>query len=227
MTIKKKSVAVLTSGGIDSSLLLAEYAKQYEEVFPVYIRSGYRWEKAELHWLERFIDALDAPGLTPLMILELPMKDLHAQHWSMSGDMVPDADSDDSEVYLPGRNLLLVSKAAVFCVQQKIDTLALAPLKGNPFPDASPKFFKDLWNVVDEALHSKLKVEAPFIAKTKKEVMKKAAKSMPIELTFSCINPVEFYHCGQCNKCAERQKAFIDAGLDDPTGYVESLSTHS
>ena len=70
MTRKKKSVAVLVSGGIDSSLLLAETAQHAEEVFPVYIRSGYRWEEAELHWLQKLIEAIDAPMLSPLIILD-------------------------------------------------------------------------------------------------------------------------------------------------------------
>jgi len=75
MTKKKKAVAVLVSGGIDSSLLLAEMAHNAEEVFPVYVRSGYRWEEAELHWLHKLIGAIDAPMLSPLIILESPMKE--------------------------------------------------------------------------------------------------------------------------------------------------------
>lgn len=224
MPKKKKSIAVLVSGGIDSSLLLADLSKQADEVFPVYIRCGYRWENAELHWLEKYIEELDAPVLSPLIILDLPMKDLHIRHWSMAGEDVPESDSEATEVYLPGRNLLLISKASVFCVQQKVDTLALGILKGNPFPDASPNFFDELAHVVDEALHSKLTVEAPYLTKTKTEIMKKAAKSIPLGHTFSCINPVEYYHCGSCNKCAERQQAFAAAKIEDLTGYVDAVS---
>ena len=218
----KKAAAVLVSGGVDSSILLADMASQYEEVFPVYIRCGYRWEKAELHWLEKFIEVMDSASLAPLIILELPMKDLHSSHWSMTGKTIPGEKSAAEEVYLPGRNLLLVSKGAVFCAQQKVDKLALALLKGNPFPDATENFFKHLNAVVQEALHSKLTIETPYLEKSKKEILVKAAKTIPIEYTFSCLNPVEFYHCGVCNKCAERQKAFASAKLEDPTGYVEA-----
>lgn len=212
----------MVSGGIDSSILLADMASQYEEVFPVYIRCGYRWEKAELHWLEKFIEGMDSPSLAPLIILDLPMKDLHSRQWSMAGKEIPSEKSDSVDVYLPGRNLLLVSKCAVFCAQQKVDKLALGLLKGNPFPDASETFFKHLNAVVQEALHSKLSIETPYLAKSKKEILVKAAKTIPIQFTFSCLNPVEFYHCGACNKCAERQHAFAAAKLEDPTGYVEA-----
>ncbi len=223
MSKKKKSVAVLVSGGIDSCVLLADLCREADEVFPVYIRCGYRWENAELHWLEKFIEEFDAPVLSPLIILDLPMKDLHTQHWSMRGEKVPAEDSVATEVYLPGRNLLLISKAAVFCVQQKVDTLAMGILKGNPFPDASPKFFSELAHVVDTALDSKLQVETPYLSKTKVEILKKASKWIPLGHTFSCLNPVEYYHCGACNKCSERKQAFADAQIDDPTGYVDSI----
>jgi 7-cyano-7-deazaguanine synthase len=44
-------------------------------------------------------------------------------------------------------------------------------------------------------------------------------RDMPLELTFSCIDPVDGLHCGRCNKCAERQKAFRSIDLEDPTRY--------
>ena len=44
--------------------------------------------------------------------------------------------------------------------------------------------------------------------------------SFPLELTFSCLAPVQSTHCGACNKCAERQHAFRQAGITDPTCYA-------
>lgn len=222
MSKNKKSVGVLVSGGIDSSALLAELSSQYEEVFPVYIRCGYIWEKAELHALEKLIEGLEAPSLAPLIILDLPMRDLHADHWSMTGKRIPDEKSGTTEVYLPGRNLLLVSKGLVFCAQQKVDKLAIGILKGNPFPDATEIFFRNLNAVAQMALHARMSVETPYLNKTKKEILARAVKTVPIHLTISCLNPVEHYHCGVCNKCAERQKAFAAAKVEDPTGYVEA-----
>ena len=45
-------------------------------------------------------------------------------------------------------------------------------------------------------------------------------RDYPLGLTFSCIAPERGLHCGGCNKCAERQEAFRDAGMADPTRYV-------
>ena len=44
-------------------------------------------------------------------------------------------------------------------------------------------------------------------------------KDLPLEWSFSCIQPIDHLHCGKCNKCAERKKAFADAGMSDPTVY--------
>jgi 7-cyano-7-deazaguanine synthase len=53
----------------------------------------------------------------------------------------------------------------------------------------------------------------------KKDVMQLGRK-LPLALTFSCIAPVGGLHCGQCNKCAERRRAFRSVNVDDPTHYA-------
>ena len=54
---------------------------------------------------------------------------------------MPDQDSPDAAVYLPGRNALLLVKAALWCRLHGIEELALAVLAANPFADATPEFF--------------------------------------------------------------------------------------
>jgi 7-cyano-7-deazaguanine synthase len=54
---------------------------------------------------------------------------------------------------------------------------------------------------------------------TKQEVLKLGSR-YPLDLTFSCIGPVAGRHCGDCNKCQERRRAFESVGLEDPTRYA-------
>ena len=75
------------------------------------------------------------------MTLDMPLADVYLNHWSVTGRDVPDAATPDEAVYLPGRNALLVIKAAVWCGLNGIDELAMAPLGSNPFADATPEFF--------------------------------------------------------------------------------------
>ena len=77
------------------------------------------------------------PGLRPLAILDLPVVDLYGDHWSLGGGDVPDSESGDDAVFLPGRNVLLLSKAMLWCHLHGVPGLALGTLGGNPFADAT------------------------------------------------------------------------------------------
>ncbi len=54
----KRRLAVLASGGLDSSVMLAELARGGREVFPVYVRAGLVWERHELGALRSYIRRL-------------------------------------------------------------------------------------------------------------------------------------------------------------------------
>lgn len=211
--------AVLVSGGLDSAVLLAELAGQFRRVHPLYTRSGLAWEAAELTHLRQFLRLCATPSLGELVVLDMPVADLYGAHWSLTGQGVPDANSEDAAVYLPGRNLLLLLKAMLWCRMHQADTLALGILKGNPFPDATPAFFKDFQRVVNRGIDGKVRIVTPFQRLDKAEVIRRGT-ALPLEWTFSCIQPQEGLHCGRCNKCAERQRAFAAAGVPDPTRYA-------
>jgi 7-cyano-7-deazaguanine synthase len=215
----KRAACALVSGGLDSCVMLAELARRYRNVYPVFIRYGLVWERAELQHLKKFLRRAKIPRIQSLTVLDLPVRDLYGVHWSTTGRKVPQARTPDKAVYLPGRNLLLLSKAAVFCALNKIDTIAIGSLDHNPFPDATPRFFREFATVAGEALNFRLKVIAPFRALAKRKVLHRG-KSLPLHLSFSCISPRRELHCGRCNKCAERQQAFLAAKIVDRTKYA-------
>jgi 7-cyano-7-deazaguanine synthase len=215
-------LAVLVSGGLDSAVLLAE-ALRRRPVCPLYVRCGLTWEPAELHHLRRFLDAIRTPALRPLTVLEMPVQDLYGAHWSLTGEGVPGAQTPDEAVYLPGRNLLLLSKAMLWCHLHGVAELALAPLEGNPFPDATPEFFAACEAVVNQAVGGRVSVRLPYRGLSKAAVLRRG-RGLPLEWTFSCIRPAEGSHCGACNKCAERRRGFAAAGEPDPTEYRQERS---
>ena len=204
----KRSVCVLVSGGLDSCVMLSALAKRYRRVYPVFVRQGLIWENAELRHLRWYLRAV---GIGPLTILDLPVRDLYRNHWSVTGRRVPGAKTRDDAVYLPGRNLMLLSKTAVFCELHKIPVIAVGSLGHNPFPDATPKFFRDFARVASNALGFRIRISAPFRSLTKSQVIMRG-RNLPLHLTFSCVAPKRGRHCGRCNKCAERQWALREAG---------------
>jgi len=212
-------IAILASGGLDSSVMLGWVARTGRRVFPVYIRAGLTWEKDELRTLKRFVRALGMDNVEPVTPLELPMGDLAGDHWSMTGRNVPGYRAALSSNYILGRNLTLLSKAAVFCARHAIGEIAMAPLESNPFPDARPEFFRAFARAVELGVGLKLKVRTPFAGLTKADVVRRGA-GMPLALTVSCARPKGNLHCGACTKCAERVEGFADAGVPDPTPYA-------
>ncbi|MBI3291665.1 MAG: 7-cyano-7-deazaguanine synthase [Elusimicrobia bacterium] len=218
----QKTVGVLVSGGLDSAVLVAELAKQAKPVVPIYLRGGLRWESVELWWLRRFLRAVSRDGIAPLVTLHLPLGDAYRDHWSLNGGPVPDARSSDQAVYLPGRNLLLCGKAAVFCALRGIPQLALGLLHGNPFADSTPAFFVAFEQAATQALGQPVTFLTPFARLSKPQVIR-LGRRLPLALTFSCLNPRGRFHCGVCNKCEERRQAFRAARMKDPTEYRREL----
>lgn len=213
---------MLTSGGLDSAILCAQLLHDFGRVVPIYVRSGLLWDDAEMASLERFLAAVKAEGLGDLVVLEEPIADVYGSHWSTGGAGVPGSDSDDTAVYLPGRNILLTMKAAIWCRLANVDALALGVLASNPFPDSTAEFFEILQTLVNRALGGQLRLIRPFDRLQKIDVLLRG-KHLPLHLTFSCIEPWEGLHCGRCNKCAERKKGFHTAGIVDLTSYVANL----
>jgi 7-cyano-7-deazaguanine synthase len=215
-----RPLAVLVSGGLDSAILLAEASRRLPEVHPLYVRFGLAWEGVELAHLRRFAEAVAAPALRPVTVLEMPVSDVYGPHWSVTGERVPGADTPDEAVFLPGRNVLLLAKAMLWCHLRGVPAVAMAPLESNPFPDATPGFFRDFADVVNRAVEGGVRVVCPYAGLHKTDVLRLGAR-WPLEHTFSCIRPTDGRHCGDCNKCAERRKGFADAGVPDPTDYVK------
>lgn len=213
--------AVLCSAGLDSVVLLAEEAAR-GPVTPVYVSVGLAWEHDEREALRRLLAAPPFAGRTaPARVVTFDMRDVYpASHWAIRG-APPAYDTPDEDVYLAGRNLVLVTKAAVLCAQLRLSRIVLGPLAGNPFPDATPAFFEAIARAASLGLGTPIAVDAPYRELGKHEVIRRGvALGVPLHLTLSCMNPRQGRHCGSCSKCRERHDAFLDAGLDDPTAYL-------
>ena len=211
-------VAVLSSGGLDSAILLADLARN-SQVFPIYVEAGLVWERNEKESLEKFLDALANPAIEPVAYLSVPVAPILDSHWSVTGTAVPGASAPDSEMFIPGRNILLIALAAVWCSTHDVGRIAIGSLGGNPFPDATPEFFESFGKVLSAGLGHTVTVEAPFRGRNKAELIQSHGE-LPLELSLTCANPSNHSHCGDCNKCTERREAFQEAGVVDRTKYL-------
>ncbi|MCC7416729.1 MAG: 7-cyano-7-deazaguanine synthase [Acidobacteria bacterium] len=221
--------AVLLSGGLDSAVLLADEATRYPLVQPIYVAVGLAWEPAERALLEALLARSRGDRrIRPLAALSVDMQDVYAaSHWAMTGD-APAYHTPDEDVYLPGRNIILLAKAGVYCAAARIDRLALGTLAHNPFPDATPAFRTAMQQALSLGSGRPIEIDAPYATIGKPEVIRRgAALGVPFELTLSCMSPSRQSHCGRCSKCRERHDAFVAAGIPDPTTYVDTANVAS
>src|SRR4051812_14458549 len=114
MTDQYKSTAVLFSAGLDSAVLLADAARS-GPVRALYVSVGFAWEAEECAMAARLFAAAPlAARVDRLEVLTFDMRDVFApDHWAMRGTP-PAFDTPDEDVYLHGRNIILLSKAAVY-----------------------------------------------------------------------------------------------------------------
>jgi 7-cyano-7-deazaguanine synthase len=214
------ATAVLCSAGLDSAVLLA-HERRRGSVTPVYVSVGLAWEAEERKALDRLLAAPAFRGVEAPVVLDLTMRDVYPPtHWAIRG-VPPAYDTPDEDVYLIGRNVVLLTKAATFCAQRGIPRLAIGLLAGNPFPDATPSFFSAMTQALSLGLDHRLAIDAPFREMGKAAVVRLGVElGVPLELSVSCMRPSDGIHCGACSKCRERHHAFLAAGVPDPTTYA-------
>jgi 7-cyano-7-deazaguanine synthase len=232
----RTSSIVLVSAGLDSAVLVAHEAETFD-VRPVYVSVGLVWEAAEQVMLDRLLASEPFAGrVRAAERLEFTMRDVYPpSHWAVRGEP-PAYDTPDEDVYLAGRNLVLLTKAGVAASRAGVGRIALGPLAGNPFPDARAEFFAVMGRALTLGLDHAIEIATPFVTWEKEDVIRRGLElGVPLELTLSCMNPVAGssgsagstgsaaplpLHCGLCSKCRERRDAFHSAGVVDPTTYA-------
>ena len=192
---------------------------------PIYVSVGFAWEAAERAIAAKLFASPAFAGMPPPIELRFDMRDLFApDHWAVRGT-APAFDTPDEDVYIHGRNVILLSKAAVYVSSHRAPgdrgaTLLLGTLAGNPFADATPEFFAAQARALSLGLAMPIAIEAPYAGLRKSDVIRRGIElGVPLELTLSCMQPSDGRHCGACSKCRERRDAFRDAAVPDPTEY--------
>ncbi len=225
--LPRSAVAVLASGGLSSAVLLAQALDHFAAVYPIYGRFGLPWQEAEEQHLRRFLTAIRGPRLGRLKVLDLPVDDIYNEDGLISATLGPESHGPHETLHVTGRDVLLMSKAAVWSAVNGIEVFATGPIAVTDLSDKSPTFVEQLESFVSLGLGQRVTVIHPFAGLTVADVLP-LGRDLPLEFTFSCIRPVAIegtgaMHCGRCHKCIDRRRAFLTSSITDRTRYAYQL----
>lgn len=126
-------------------------------------------------------------------------------------------------IIVPFRNAIFlsvaVSYAAGICAQHVFYGAHCSDAKF--YPDCREEFYKSMEHTAKLGTEMDIEIKAPFSGIPKSELLKIGASlGVPFQLTWSCYLDGQT-HCGKCESCVNRKNAFKEAGIVDPTAYVE------
>ena len=219
---------VIASGGMDSATLAYHYASLGYELHLVGFNYGQRHSK-ELDSLVLIARQLNAK----CSVVDLETLKTHLSGSSLTSDDIAVPDGHYAEetmriTVVPNRNLIMLSVAAGIAVSEGADVLATGVHAGDHFiyPDCRPEFIDAARAAIQLGTEGHcaegFTLEAPFVNKTKADIAAYGHElNVMFETTWSCYKGGDI-HCGTCGTCYERHEAFIDAGVTDPTVYLNT-----
>ena len=131
--------------------------------------------------------------------------------------------------WVPARNLIFISSALALAeseqIKKNIHYNIYTGFKSEgqiPMKDATPEFLSLMNKMVKHAtLKENYKIIAPLINYDKDKIVELGTKlNVPMEKTFSCYISNKNNHCGKCEACILRKKAFYWANIKDKTIYL-------
>ncbi|GLW14554.1 7-cyano-7-deazaguanine synthase [Streptomyces sp. NBRC 13847] len=140
-----------------------------------------------------------------------------------------DGASGTSPNVVPNRNALLLSVAFAVAVAQQAEAVAVGVVDDlQAAPDSNAAFIDSFLAMERIATrgyaHPDLNLTAPLVRLRKSDVVSLGEElGVPWTDTWSCFRGGTL-QCGRCAACTERQEAFRDAGVTDPTTYRTSDS---
>ncbi len=152
---------------------------------------------------------------------------LFASDLLTSGGDIPDGHYEAEnmkQTVVPFRNAVMLSIATGFAESVGAEALVIAAHGGDHaiYPDCREDFMRAMSDAMRLGTYAGILLLRPFIAMNKAQIASAGVKlGVDFGRTWSCYKGGAV-HCGTCGTCVERREAFIDAGVADPTVYVDN-----
>ena len=229
-----KTVCIV-SGGADSACTAAHLKSNGHDLYLMTFYYGQRSRRE----VERAKMVADYLHVNAHKIVDIGfMKELYG-----GSNVLTDATSTMPEefnysIVVPVRNAIFISIASAWAFSINAEVVAYGAHKDDVnYPDCRPEFVKSINEMINlteidgikKGVRKEIKIWSPAIDGIgKKELLRTGYKVLGDKLfeTWSCYtdgikHDNELLHCGKCESCMNRKKAFIEAGIDDKTEYDE------
>lgn len=227
----KKKAVVLSSGGLDSTTVMAMAKHGGFDIYSLTFSYGQR-HSFELEAARRVAEIFEAKQH---LVLHVDLDKIGGSALTDAIDVPKLRTRDDMNrgipvTYVPARNTIFLSHALAWAEVLKSSDIFIGinAIDYSGYPDCRPEYieaFEKMANLATKAgVEGSLKISmrAPLLHMTKAQIIKEGIKrGVDYAITHSCYDPSPIgLACGQCDSCILRQKGFEDAGIADPTRYI-------
>ena len=215
---------VLLSGGLDSVVSLAIIKQYCENILALTFNYGQKSFKYELNAAEKIARHYNIDH----KIVNLDWLNEISQSSLNTDEDIPHLSKEDldnkeistissSSVWVPNRNALFINIAACYADAMNYDMIVFGANKeeAETFKDNSISFVNSINSTLSNSTNYNVKVIAPFIYKTKKEIVEDGIRlNVPFNLIYSCYSG-EQIHCGHCESCMRLRRALEQNNRND------------
>ena len=215
--MQKEKCVVVLSGGPDSVTVAYCAKKQGYDVYSLSCRYGQIASK-EVEHAQLIAQKLGIP----LKVIDLSsLRDIYLGVTSVCDKNILMTQNFSQPIIVPFRNAIFLSVAVAYAVSVGATKIFYgAQGSDEPFyPDCRKEFYKSFETTARLGTGENITVEAPFSDGPKSAIIKRGLElGVPFELTWSCYFGGQ-KHCGKCESCVNRKRAFKEAQIQDPTEY--------
>ena len=222
-----KKAVVLLSGGLDSTTVLAMAQADGYDCYALGVRYGQR------HAVELDAATLiaQAAGAREHRVVDVDLGGIGGSALTDSSIDVPtELKAGIPVTYVPARNTIMLSVALGWAeVLDAVDIfIGVNAVDYSGYPDCRPEFIAKFTELAMLATRAgvegqRFAIHTPLIDLTKAQIIQRG-----IELGVDYAQTVSCYQadskgraCGQCDSCHFRREGFAQAGMADPTRYVD------
>jgi len=229
---EKKKAIVLSSGGIDSTTAMAIARDKGFSIYSLSFFYGQRhvYELKAAESIARYFKVVKH------LVINADLRGIGCS--ALTDDIdVPKARDErvfSTQIpitYVPARNTIFLAYALAWAevIESSHIFIGVNAVDYSGYPDCRPEYieaFERMANLATRAgveKKTRITIEIPLIHMSKSQIIKLGIElGVDYALTHSCYDPSpEGVACGLCDSCLLRKKGFREAGVTDPTRYLD------